>query len=94
MADPARLRRALAQAEQLEKRADEPVERIALHPGTCLACMGVINPDDSIAGTNKTGWKHLACAVCLACGEWLTQDGHCSGCGMQFFHSNVRTGEK
>jgi hypothetical protein len=76
-----RLQRAMAQAVAVEKRAGVPYERIANVESTCPACQVIILPGDLIASpiVPGTSWRHLKCAVCLKCGEWLTAESECGG---------------
>lgn len=84
--DGTALDRARAQAAELAARqpAPEVVTRIAGYGQACCACPKRIEPGDEIANA-LGGWSHIACAVCLVCGTWLSrQPGEgrvCAACG-------------
>lgn len=50
----------------------EPEVRVSKYAGTCPSCRLPIEAGhDQI--TNALGtWAHLACAVCVMCGTWIT----------------------
>jgi hypothetical protein len=84
--DPAALDRARKQAREIAARqpALEVVTRLAAYGQACCACAVRIEPGDEI-GNALGAWSHIACAMCLECGTWLSRragEGRvCTGCG-------------